>query len=432
MISVLSKPLDQIGIGDLQELIDSEVPEGEQIEFKQSLQTKGDGKPDGWLSGARKIGPRAKNRILEEAVAFANAYGGALVLGIRESEDEDKPRVAEEITAIPRCAELAERLNHVFRDRVEPQIPRIEIFAVQTEADGGGVVIIRTNRSRMAPHRVTEMLKCPIRRSDRCEEMTMREIQDLTLNLSRGLERLERRLEERSERFQQEFKCLSDPENAFGIRMSAMPVTDEIRIDRVFHQNSVLKRFNEPWRTVVDGQGNPLEDGFAIVPIFWRPMVRAARADSHSETSDANHDHKIYMEIHCDGLVEIGYASVPWFSNPNEMKRIYLALSLPIDMLANLIVQSNCMRNQAGSSSVEYAIEIGVYASRPVILMARTYATTPLGSVDAGSKIFPKYSFGSPDEALSLLSLFRRDFRNLLGHDLGDSEDELVIKDWPT
>ena len=198
MISVLSKPLDQIGPGDLQELIDSEVPEGEQIEFKRSLRSKGDGTADRWLTHGDGIGERARDQILEEAVAFANAYGGVLLLGIAESRgSEPKPRVAAEISPIPRCADLAERLKLVFRDCVEPQIPRVEIVAVPTCGDGG-VVVIRTGRSRMAPHRVEPTRKCPIRRSDRCEEMTMREIQDLTLNLSRGLERLERRLKQRS------------------------------------------------------------------------------------------------------------------------------------------------------------------------------------------------------------------------------------------
>lgn len=72
MISVLSKPADQIGVADIQELIDSEVPEGDQIEFKEALSTK-DGSPDRWVTGADKIGDRARNEILEEAVAFANA-----------------------------------------------------------------------------------------------------------------------------------------------------------------------------------------------------------------------------------------------------------------------------------------------------------------------------------------------------------------------
>ena len=35
MIEVLSKPAEQISAGDIQSLIDSEVPEGEQIEFKE-------------------------------------------------------------------------------------------------------------------------------------------------------------------------------------------------------------------------------------------------------------------------------------------------------------------------------------------------------------------------------------------------------------
>ena len=44
----------------------------------------------------------------------------------------------------------------------------------------------------------------------------MREIQDMTLNVSRGLERLERQLSERSDRFRQEFKRLRTPEKCMG------------------------------------------------------------------------------------------------------------------------------------------------------------------------------------------------------------------------
>ena len=44
MIAVLSKPADQVGVSDLEQLIESEVPESDQIEFKESLPTK-DGPP---------------------------------------------------------------------------------------------------------------------------------------------------------------------------------------------------------------------------------------------------------------------------------------------------------------------------------------------------------------------------------------------------
>ncbi len=72
MIAVLSKPADQIGVSDLNELIDSEVPESDQIEFKETLSTR-DGSPDRWITHRDRIGEKARNQILEETVAFANA-----------------------------------------------------------------------------------------------------------------------------------------------------------------------------------------------------------------------------------------------------------------------------------------------------------------------------------------------------------------------
>ena len=101
MIEALSKPADQISIDDIKALISSKVPEGEQIEFKEELPAKGDGSPDPWMSGENKIGERAKNEILAEVVAFANAHGGALLLGIKESAT--KPPIAAKISPIPRC-----------------------------------------------------------------------------------------------------------------------------------------------------------------------------------------------------------------------------------------------------------------------------------------------------------------------------------------
>ena len=97
MIEVLSKPADQIGVPDIELLIASNVPEGEQIEFKESLSTE-KGTVDPWMDGKDKIGNQAKEALLTEAVGFANAYGGAVLLGIRESKT--KPPVAAKIAPI--------------------------------------------------------------------------------------------------------------------------------------------------------------------------------------------------------------------------------------------------------------------------------------------------------------------------------------------
>ena len=254
MVPILSKSAEQIGIRDIEALIESRVPEGEQIEFKGALPAK-DNSSDPWMCGKR-LGERAKREILQESVAFANAYGGAFVLGVEESSN--KPPTATRIQPIPRCTELAECLKHMFRDCVEPQIPRIEIFGVPIE-DDSGVIVVRVGRSRLAPHRVTSTLVCPVRRSDRCERMSMREIQDLTLNMSRGLERLDRVLRARAERFHEEFECLSTPKDAFGLRMTAVPIGEEIRLDPVYRGHDVVQDFVEPWHWVYRRGTDPVQ-----------------------------------------------------------------------------------------------------------------------------------------------------------------------------
>ena len=72
-----------------------QMQESAQIEFKEDLSTR-DGSPDSWMRGKNKVGDHARNSILKEAVAFANAYGGTLVLGIREPNTS--PSAATKIT----------------------------------------------------------------------------------------------------------------------------------------------------------------------------------------------------------------------------------------------------------------------------------------------------------------------------------------------
>ena len=164
MIQIITEPAERIDLDDIQSLIENKVPESERIEFKRDLPCK-DAKLDSWHNGNNKVGRYAKEKILAEAVAFANAFGGALVLGIEETNS--KPPTAARICPIPRCAELAERLKLIFRDCVEPELPQIEIIAVRVEGEKG-VVVLRTGRSFRAPHRVKPTLVFPIRRSDRC------------------------------------------------------------------------------------------------------------------------------------------------------------------------------------------------------------------------------------------------------------------------
>ena len=430
MIGVLSKPADQVGIADVEALISSEVPEGEQIEFKGSLPARGRD-PDPWTTGGDKIGDRARNAILEEAVAFANAHGGALLLGIEESSKE--PPVAAGIWPIPRCADLAERLKLVFRDCVEPQLPALEIFAVPT-GDGAGVVVIRMGRSRLAPHRVRPTRVCPIRRSDRCEEMTMREIQDMTLNLSRGLERLERRLAERAERFGQEFRRLKTPGDAWGIRVSAVPVGEEFRIDRVFRQGRIAEEFDEPWHEVricENGNERPLDTNLrSFLPMRWKPRLRATRGEFRSGLSSGSKRRNFFQEFHGDGLVEMGLVSIRTLDSGNDE---LLPPSYPIEMLANLAVWADRVRNRVGAPAAEYAldVEIRVVGGAVEVPIVARYSSRDYPILPPGQTVFPRYPLGDSSSVPDLLALFDRDFLNSLGEDRSGEETTFTIQDWP-
>ena len=429
MIGVLSKPTEQITAGDIQALIDSEVPEGEQIEFKEKPPSR-DASGDPWMRGENRIGDRAKKELLEEVVAFANAYSGTLLLGVKESDA--KPPVASEIAPIPRCAEFADRLRNVFRDCVEPQIPRIEIFAVRTK-DDSGVVIFRVGRSRLAPHRVTMTLECPVRRADRCEGMSMREIQDMTLNVARGLERLEVRLSERAERFSQEFRVLKTPEEAFGFRLTAVPVGEEIRFDRVFRRHRPVEGLEEPWHNVSSHIREKLRtlDTLTEAPNYWRPLLRGARAESHNIPYIKQSRHNHYREIHCDGLIELGFVM------GSQAFQVEIDQDLPQKQLfvlfANLASQAHRVRSQAGVPMAEYAIEVETYVqggdARP---MSPTERYLPEDILSIGATKFPRYSLGGRDEIPHLVNLFYRDFWNHLGRDIGDEEDSLTIQGWPS
>ena len=439
MVELLSISAEQIDSSHIELFVDSRVPEGEQIELKESLSAKDDGTPDPWMSGWDRIGDRAKNEILEEAVAFANAHGGALFLGIRESEE--KPAVADEISPVPRCEELAERLKLVFRDCVEPQIPRVEIFAVPTQGEDG-VVIIRVARSRLAPHRVTKTLVCPVRRSDRCEEMTMREIQDMTLNVTRGLEFLEKRFSERSERFREEFEFLNTPDKAFGLRITAVPVGDEIRIDRVFRRGATAEDFREPLHTVSlhEGGENPSTlngEGIIRSYSFSRPLLRAVREELDSSSLEMKHSYSSYRELHCDGLIETGFVSCGRNSKPLTVSEqegdLYLSPNLYIFMFANMLVWANRIRTQAQAPAAEYAFEVEIHA----IGISASPGTSsfrpglPGAVLQPGSVKFPKYPLGAggPDEISQLLALFWHDFWNSLGRDVDSEKLVFTIED---
>ena len=432
MTAVLTKPADRIASGDIQALITENVPEGAQIEYKRDLPA-GKGKTDAWLNGGSGIGDHARNRMLEEVVAFANAYGGALILGI--DEDRVKPHVAANVTPLPRCADLAQRFRLMFRDCVEPQLPTLDIIPVTTD-NNDGVIVFRTGRSRLAPHRVTPTLVCPVRRIDRCEALSMREIQDMTLNLARGTERLERRLQERAGRFKERFMRLDSPDDAFGFRMTATPVGDEIRFGSVYCDGNLIEELRPP-RVAVrrrldseDSQLRAIQNSRHVRFHDWRPMLRAAIVED-SQILNGKVVWYAYAEVYTDGLLEWGFVSNCTFVHPHypgHICELNVDSETPVSALAQLLVWADRVRQEASAPGAEYVVQPQFIVTADSVPVEGSDSSVLVGSIKRNDTNFPLYALGSSVEIGRTASRFERDFWNYFGKDSGSrSNMPLVI-----
>ena len=81
-MSILRKMLDAVTVADLNALIEAAARETGELEFKGTLpfaSSKGQASvADRWIERGDRIGDYARDQILAEIVAFANADGGTL------------------------------------------------------------------------------------------------------------------------------------------------------------------------------------------------------------------------------------------------------------------------------------------------------------------------------------------------------------------
>jgi hypothetical protein len=189
--------IDRITHTDLQAMIGRDA-EGDHLEFKVDIPVSRESQReqavknivpprDGWWSG-KAVGNHGRDELLEEVVAFANAHGGCLYLGIDEENDTT---LAKAICPIPNVVDLAGRFRNHLLSCVEPRLPHMDVVAVETDGQGGGVLIIEVEASRLGPHRVTGTLQIPIRRGDKCMPLTMSEVHEMVLRNSRRFDQVQ-------------------------------------------------------------------------------------------------------------------------------------------------------------------------------------------------------------------------------------------------
>lgn len=121
---------------DLRTLVDDQVSEGKNIEYKSALPNNSD---------------RDKKEFLADISAFSNSAGGYIFFGI--SEINGLPVDIKGLGNIDPDAEIL-RFENLLRDSISPRLPGISISAIAIEGNGP-VLAMHIPKSWASPHMLT-------------------------------------------------------------------------------------------------------------------------------------------------------------------------------------------------------------------------------------------------------------------------------------
>ena len=401
---MFEKRLSELTADDIKALVERRAAEGMELEFKQALDDK-----QGFEN--------ARDDLAREIIAFANAYGGTLVVGIAEDGD----RRAGSITPLKDCNTLAERLAKAVPDRIEPRIPGFECEGVVTEANGtDGVVVIRVPASVLGPHRFKVTAKSRdghiyVRRNTESMPTSMQEVHDLVLNQARSGDR---QLEMRSkayDRFDAERARISFPDGNSLMATEASFVAVAVPVARLQVPDLIGRMPVEPHALVF-----PLEvatDGHtgAAIPVYgrssWSPRLRGIR------TACVDRSMAAALDAGEDGVVTTGFWCAPSDARlRGGTPSVYLAWLLAA--AASVLVRLEKARRRASYPDAQYVLT-GRLVLRGDWLMALSDAPDGSGRVGMdhlGQVDLPEHLVGGVAGFHEIMLSLERDLVNASGN----------------
>jgi hypothetical protein len=407
---------------DLDAVVAERWPEDEQLELKQELPAKPDQR-DRWTK-SKEIVDRAKIAILSEVVAFANSYGGDLILGI--SESSGNPKRADASTPVSHCADLAERLAMCARDSIEPQIPRLELQSIPINDSGEGYVVIRVPKSRLAPHRLKNDKECYRRRGGNSEPMTMREIQDLTFAVARGVDAVGKRLDVQRAEFRDWVRVGAQTGyRLLSVRATGTPASSDLFVDRVHDVLEILPP-RESFRVKLeDGEDAHTFTSPLSASQRWRPVLRGTQAREGFPTGQR----RSHIQLDCDGTVSYwwGVSRTVDLNDPRQGYKLYAGWLFAV--VLNALKAADRFRAHTAAHAVEYVFEIEIVPDieLPVIAPSHWEPREAAGTLPASPPlVLPRYTVGDIADRGAVLNLMWRDFWNAVGVETKPDEFKLV------
>ncbi len=352
MLSIFTKPLEQITADDLTELTSKKWSENFQVEYKKTLPDK-NAERSSWLSGGDKITDAARDKLFSEIIAFANSMGGTLILGIEETLD--KPPRAEGINPIPRVGDLASRLEDMAKSVIDPILPNLQIWPIEVNHDDkSGVIIFRVLPSRRAPHRLKTTGRCYIRNGTSSQEMDMRQIQDMTLNVARDLAGIDKVFQSRQEAFH---KWGTIRKRMAAVRVTAIPLLEVPDLGRLYG-NRKLFHFDPSCTVTLRGQQHAI--CLQQTDFSERPVLRGICRNGDSLISPYRY------EMYQNGAIDLWAGNSPYdnpaYTPPQSQNDLYIYHSTVLSCVAGVIKAVHHLRTEIGMPDAEYGLEVEIMA----------------------------------------------------------------------
>jgi len=330
--TLFGKPIEQATLADVERLSVDGVGEGQYLEFKEAVpvsdeeqrrQAKaGTVRPfDQSVANGTGIGDFGRNSLLEELVAFANADGGVIVLGIEETGD--KPARAGKIAPIPHIIALERRLRDAVNSLTEPRLAYVGVRALLTELDDSGVILIETERSSLGPHWVKSTRAAKIRREDRADSLSMPEIHDMALRNARGFEGVVQKLSTSQTQFESCFfsklRTMCNIPSSFSSDEFRNWLTNNPRsfvgwrVTIVAHQNIGIRRLEEMRDLIAGGRieivDDPYRDRIDNYPLLFRQAFNPKPILGGMTDNLGSSERCLTLRVDRDGFVELSFVT---------------------------------------------------------------------------------------------------------------------------
>jgi len=220
---MIPKRLEDITFADIQVLKDNAVKEGKTIEYKSEVPSNADSDKVKFLAGVS---------------AFANTVGGDFIIGAET--DKGIPISLDGVILSDIDAEKL-RLEQILQNGLEPRLPKVDIEIIQSN-DGRNFIVIKVNRSWLAPHKVRTNNQFYGRNSAGKYPMDVSELRTafmLTEQLSERIKSFRNaRVRKIKENDELPVKLIDGGKIIFHlIPLSAFTVVNELNISNIYEKN---------------------------------------------------------------------------------------------------------------------------------------------------------------------------------------------------